>query len=382
MLALSPPRVAAALLHGGRLLAALARRLGPAVGVVLASRLLLLGLGVMARRMAGLTAAPLGLWSQWDSGWYLHIVEHGYTESEHLEGGLQGQANVVFFPAYPLLLRALTPVLSPIAAGVTVSTVCLLAATHLLYVHVRERAGERAGVMAMLSLNFFPGSFIFSSVMTESLFVLATLAAFHATQRRTYGWAAGWGAVAAATRATGVLLALGMVVDWFRGHLGGAPREVRWSELLKLSLAPLGLVAFMLFLHWRFDDAFAFQSLQFFWHRRLHGPLPVLVHALASGDVVKHFMVLYLAAAVGAVALAWRTLTGGELLFVALALLVPLSSSLESMPRYALGLFPVHVAMGVLMARREWLGTGMLGCLALVNGFLMGLWSQGHPAFY
>ncbi len=38
----------------------------------------------------------IGLWSRWDSGWLLRIVEQGYVEPER---------STAFFPLYPLLVK-------------------------------------------------------------------------------------------------------------------------------------------------------------------------------------------------------------------------------------------------------------------------------------
>ena len=41
---------------------------------------------------------------RWDAGWYLQIAIHGYTYV-HRTGATE-QQNIVFFPAYPMLVRA------------------------------------------------------------------------------------------------------------------------------------------------------------------------------------------------------------------------------------------------------------------------------------
>jgi hypothetical protein len=47
-----------------------------------------------------------------------------------------------------------------------------------------------------------------------------------------------------------------------------------------------------------------------------------------------------------------------------------------------LGLFPVHLVVGTLMARRESLALYLPACMGLLNGFLMSHWSRGHNAFF
>jgi hypothetical protein len=361
----------------------LLRALWATVGGFLASRLLLLVIGLFSRAFAELDASPVTLWVQWDSGWYLDILANGYRDTQILDGPMLGQANYAFFPAYPLLAHLLAQVMPPVWACLVLSNVCLVAASVLLYVHAASRFDERTARMAVVSLFFFPGSFVFSAVMTEALFVLVTLGAFHFALRRAPGRSAAFGFVACATRATGVLLVLGMLLAWLRERVARRWEDTDWSEPLKLSLAPLGLVAYMAFLHWKVGDAFAFQGVQTFWYRHFENPLSVLFKELVGGAPHLRLQAgLALVTLAGLVVAGRRVLTLGEWVFVALALLPALATSMDSMPRYVLGLFPVHLVVGTLMARRESLALSLPACMGLLNGFLMSHWSRGHNAFF
>jgi hypothetical protein len=361
----------------------LLRALVSTVGGFLASRLLLLVIGLFSRAFAELDVSPVTLWVQWDSGWYLDILANGYRDTQILDGPMLGQANYAFFPAYPLLAQLLAQVMPPVWACLVVSNVCLVAAGVLLYVHAASRFDERTARMAVVSLFFFPGSFVFSAVMTEALFVLVTLGAFHFALRGAHGRSAAFGFVACATRATGVFLVLGVLLAWLRERAARRWVDTDWSEPLKLSLAPLGLVAYMAFLHWRVGDAFAFQGVQTFWYRHFENPLGVLFKELAGGAPHLRLQAgLALVALVGLVVAGRRVLTLGEWVFVTLALLPALATSMDSMPRYVLGLFPVHLVVGTLMARRESLALYLPACMGLLNGFLMSHWSRGHNAFF
>ena len=79
------------------------------VGAFLLTRLLLYVVGAVTIRMVPLHAGPRGEaslgknlslvpWVGWDAGWYLSIVEHGYSFDPH------GPSNVAFFPLLPLLI--------------------------------------------------------------------------------------------------------------------------------------------------------------------------------------------------------------------------------------------------------------------------------------
>ena len=78
---------------------------GPATWLVctIAAGLLIARLLVYAV-LAGFAVGPS--LCQWDCGWYLGIVQHGYDAAPHLVDGWW-QANWAFFPLYPLLVRGL-----------------------------------------------------------------------------------------------------------------------------------------------------------------------------------------------------------------------------------------------------------------------------------
>lgn len=58
----------------------------------------------------------IDLWARWDSGFYLTIIEQGYSYSA------TGMSNVAFFPVYPLLVNLVNSVIGNAAlAGILVS---------------------------------------------------------------------------------------------------------------------------------------------------------------------------------------------------------------------------------------------------------------------
>src|SRR5919205_1356766 len=64
------------------------------------SRALLLALTLVVALLR--RHAPLDLWNQWDSRWYIGIALHGY------HWGIAGKPSLAFYPLYPLLIRGLS----------------------------------------------------------------------------------------------------------------------------------------------------------------------------------------------------------------------------------------------------------------------------------
>ncbi|MCR4412533.1 MAG: hypothetical protein NUV77_08940, partial [Thermoguttaceae bacterium] len=119
----------------------------------------------------------------WDGQWYLEITARGYTYNP------QGQSAVAFFPAYPVLVRAVLA-LAPLSlhwAGLLVSHALLVGAFALVIVYVRQRFPEgpaRLAGYAVFALAVFPTGFFLRMAYSESLFLVLSLTAFLGMERR------------------------------------------------------------------------------------------------------------------------------------------------------------------------------------------------------
>ena len=178
-------------------------------------------------------------WAQWDSGWYYRIAEDGYS---YVEGQ---QSTVVFFPAYPMLMRATgAAVGSAYLGGILVTVAAGVASAALFFTWVRDRLSPPAAKAALLLFVLYPYAFfLFGAVYADALFILAVIGAFVLLERG-HPWLAGLvGAVATAGRPMGAVLVVGLAVRaWDRrreiaaadGEAGdddasgeGAPAEAR-----------------------------------------------------------------------------------------------------------------------------------------------------------
>ena len=313
---------------------------GPATWLVctIAAGLLIARLLVYAV-LAGFAVGPS--LCQWDCGWYLGIVQHGYDAAPHLVDGWW-QANWAFFPLYPLLVRGLDALTGadPRLAGVAVSTAGCFAFAVLGARYRRITRGEAAPWSWLLLVLAWPFGFYFHSVYSEALYAaLATAGLLALAQGRPL--AAGIAtALLTATRPTGMLLAgwIGLRQLWqvrsarTRGHA--------LRLLLPAAIAPLGLLAFMAFLYARSGDPLAFQHIQSGWQRAGRNPLLVIADAFASFDPA-HPRVgpLYLVgwAILGLGAAGWLLVRRrfAEAWLCGMTIVMSLTSgSLFSMPRY------------------------------------------------
>jgi hypothetical protein len=216
----------------------------------------------VAHRERPLTSVA-ALWVQplcrdWDAAWYQSIAFEGYRS----DGGL---ANVAFFPLYPLLIRGAALIVGdPCWAAWLVSQGALLGALAGLHRLSRARLGdEDAARWTLVLLLAWPFAFFYAAGYTEPLFLCLAVWAFLCAERGRY-WIAGvLGALAAATRLTGLALLPALLLVPPAREPGAAPLSLRElgrrlaPRRLPVLLVPAGTLAYFTFLKVRFGDFWA-----------------------------------------------------------------------------------------------------------------------------
>jgi Mannosyltransferase (PIG-V) len=321
--------------------------------------------------------------ARWDAVWYLGIADHGYH-------GHAGGAHAAFFPLYPLVVRGVAELVGGsrgalLVSAYLVSLAAFAAALYLLYRLAALELGRHAARTALLLLALFPGSLYFGAPYSESLFLLASVAAFYAARTGRWMWAGGAAAAAAATRSAGILLLLPLAAIYVRERGWRPGRDAAW-----LLLGPLGLGAFALYLGLAHGDALAFLDVQHAWYRHFAGPLGGAWNGLvagvdgarqllsgsrrpvyfqeAGGDPFRvasmnlMLLVFLVFALVGSWGV-WRRLPFPYALWTGVALLLPLSfpvgpQPLMSLPRFLSVLFPLFMWLALECEERrarEWM---------------------------
>jgi hypothetical protein len=219
---------------------------------------------------------------RWDSGWYLALVRGGYN-------GFPDPSATVFFPMYPALIWLATKLTGQIyLSGLLVSNLAFLAALGFLYAFAKIEYGEETAGRAVLYLAASPPAFFASTIYTESTFLLFILAALYFARKQNWLLAGVSGMLAAATRNTGIVIAVVIALEGYWQNGGRfLARPFHWSDqwsLLKNSLvtwlkswpallaataSSLGLLAYMIYLKITFNDPLAFIHQQSNWKRDL-----------------------------------------------------------------------------------------------------------------
>lgn len=303
-----------------------------------------------------------GLFAHWDGAWYLKIATEGYNYAKNVQ--LNSLYSIAFFPLFPLLIRGvMTLGFSAEVAGVLVSNLAFLGALLLVYRWVEERHDINSARWATAVLAWCPYSLYGTAIYTEGLFLLVTTASLRAFEKGQYVWAAVWGAMATATRVTGVMLVPTYVFV--------ALRERRPAIAYATALVTgLGLLLFIIYCAVSFGDPLAFIHVQRGWRETVggfdwRGWLKVFITGLTfSSQFIKFVMVF------GGGYLLWhlRHKLSRVLViygFCSLGLLLS-TGSLMSIDRHAYAIVSLPIALGVLLAQYPRWGYAVVGYFAIV----------------
>lgn len=354
------------------------------------SRLALEGLGLLAHVIfgayrgfiphTGILAADL--WGSWDGGWYMTLIRDGYMSAPQPNG----EANYAFFPVFPMTVHLLNRLFGHgYLISLALNNLAFLMTCGLMLVWARTRVDEQAARLSVVLLCIIPGSFIFSSLMTESFFLFFVLLNLYAIERRQWFVAALAVGLASGTRNVGIFTVLPLIGAWVsahRDHLFERRSIVRFGLLM--ALAGSGLLAFMIYLYVHQGDPLAFVHVQQAWHRHIGNPFAKLwapfSRLLHEGMIVfqgegeiPFFFIYDFTNALGALGAAGvllataRSLRWSERVLVLVLFLVPLSTGLPSMARYVLVipfLYPAIARLASTPARAALVGS-LLGILNL-----------------
>jgi hypothetical protein len=278
----------------------------------------------------------------WDGGWYRDIAAHGYRGA--------GRESLRFFPLYPLLSRAFTPL---VVANVS----ALLYAEGLVRL-ARADWPEVAGRAAWLGL-VNPASYVLVLAYAEATAAALAVWCVYALRRRRWWLAAVLALLAGLARPIGPLLALPALVEAWPGRRA-AWRSLRARELAArlaaVGAAPLGTALYLAWCKAAYGDAllpFRVQQEGDLRGGLVANPLRALGTAwraaVDGGPVVTALHLLWVPLAVAGLVLVARRLPVSYAAYTAAVLVLAVGTPrLASFERYALAAFPlVLVAAGV-----------------------------------
>jgi hypothetical protein len=311
----------------------------------------------------------LSYWAHWDGAWYTEIASAGYVA--------RAPESTAFFPVFPMVMRVGAALGGGTALwGILISLAATFFALYFLY-RIAEKFRDKSTARATtFAFAFFPTAFYLNAPFTEALFVAFGAGSFWAAYvRRDLLLAGLLGALAAATRNSGVLLLIPLGYEWLRHR-----EELGWRGTWELALVPTGPLGYAVFLWYQFGDPLIFADAQtVFWGRELTNPLTTLGIAWTdAGESVPYLldpMRLFLDPAAGP---ALEASSAINIVFLALFLVLmgvgfavlPPGLSVYSfvvvllhiltpsplipllgLPRFMLEAFPLFLVLGLLLSR-------------------------------
>jgi hypothetical protein len=344
--------------------------------------------------------------SRWDAFWYLSIANGGYDWDPSRP---DEQWNVAFFPAFPIAMRvAGNLVTMPLYwvkddtllggsadtrlqfAGLLLSVGAFLWGLGIVYELARSDLGDDRAKWAVVLLAYFPFALFFSIPYTEGLFFLAIASAFLAARQERWVAVFVWGALAALTRQTGVMLCIPLfwmaaTPLWRHWRSEGRIAPGAIGPVLASAGPAAGLALHMAFLYRQFGDPFAWVKAQAgWWHSDSAFPFFVErvrdIEGYGFGEYVRRYPGRAIGTLVPVLALAvlWRVwkISPAYALLIVVTLVPAVGIDTPSIGRLAAPLFPLFIGLAALLPRSRhaiWLvmlfGAGQLWASSVFFGW-------------
>ena len=177
---------------------------------------------------------------------YLKIAKSGYLPLTH-----------AFFPLYPITIAVLSFVLQPVLSGMIISTTSFffMLVVFRAYLESFEIKQDRQKWI-MFALLFFPTSFYFLGVYTESLFMFLLIGSLYAMRKKKFVLAFILSLLAALTRFVGIFLIIPLFfellaeynIQTISSNIILSKLKKNLKPLLPLFGAPFGSLIYSMFL--------------------------------------------------------------------------------------------------------------------------------------
>lgn len=285
------------------------------------------------------------LWVRWDGPHYVEIAKNGYQT--------QGEPAlfIVFYPLYPFLIKFLTFITQNFnTSAILVSTFFSFTTAIVLYELTLLDFDEKVATMAVWFLNIFPLSYFLQASYTESLFLTFTMLTIYLYRKRKFVDAGVSGMLSTITRVNGILL---IPLLLFEGKFGK-------KNLITLLLSPIGFLIYLLINFLTYGEPFYFtKPLQNNWFKKFELPWVGInnlinftksqtgdYYYLFTGEIIVIPIILFFAI------FTYFKIRKSYGIYMFLNLILFTSTSfIMSTPRYAMALFPIYIALGMIKNR-------------------------------
>lgn len=331
-------------------------------------------------------------WANFDGEHYLSIAMYGYKDLQ-----------LAFFPAYPLLMNLSTNFIgsntaSYLWSGMIFSNLFFLASLFLLWKIIKLDYSEKTAKGAILLLLFFPTSFYFGAVYTESLFLCSSLLTYYLYRKDRYLLSGLVGILMTLTRLYGIFVILMIFVDILNKKISVA--KIIRNKIYLIGISVSGIMSYMIFCWKTKGDLLAFYSLQtnVGEHRSLSlimlpqvfyrycvkiipnlswDYFPVVFTTFFESSVALLFLVLII---YSYTLLRDNRIRWDYWVYIILGYLTPtLTGSFSSLPRYVVVLFPAFIISSMFLEKTNiYLRLGIYLFLAIIAVIAQTLFFRGY----
>ena len=349
------------------------------------TRPLILLVGYLAVVAIGVSPEAAGLRSsrdpladlpfRYDAGWYGGIAVNGYDR----EIRTNSQRNSAFFPAYPMLMRAVgasfgmygaglpgdARMVRALWSGVAISLGAFFLAMWYFVKLSRDMLGDARASVPPALLAAYPFAVFFSAPYTESLFLLGTIAAVYHFRRSEWIAAAIWGLLVGLTRPNGCFLSAALAIAALAdARTSPSPDRRQLIRALMAAAAPaIGMLAFTAYLYEVTGVWFAWRESHIAWGRTFQGVGPIIegisyiesqgLLRAAAARPIDTLDALSLVFALAMVVPVVRRVGVAWAAFVLINIVPPLfAGGLMSMGRITSTLFPLFIALAAVIPAR------------------------------
>jgi len=288
----------------------------------------------------------LNPWAQYDAGAYLDIAKNGYNSEYN-----NGIGNYAWYPLYPLLIRIFSVIGYELAAFL-ISNIASFFAVVMLYLLIKEEMNKRIAYKTIFFILLFPTSYIFTTMYTESLFLLLSVLCFMSAKKGKYLKAGIAGFLASLTRLQGSLLFLPILYLYLYNKKFNL-RKIDFKIIFTF-LIPLGFLTFLAYHFILTGNAFIqlqtqekfYRGFSMPWEPILNSTMMALNSSFIQDSFYHTFNVAITLFFIILTVLSFKYLRKDYSLYLIFSLLLPLTTSvLDSISRFVLVMFPAFMVM-------------------------------------
>lgn len=333
--------------------------------------------GVEELRKITLTLHPLQDWVFWDGWVYTNTATNGLT----VANGVNVPQIFGFLPFYPFMQHLFGLVLfgkDYILSGFVLSNACLLLAVYVLYKIARFDFDQETSERAIKYFFLLPAAFLFSVVLSESLFMLVSLASVYFA-RRGNAWASSLLlAICCLTRPVGFLVIIPVLYSYYVAKGRSIKQLITWNTLSFFTIPTLAVVGYFSYLYYLTGDFFKYIHTQgHFFDHRLVEPFSYLINLLFNNNLSILVNVIYLFLCLLLLAAGIKRMNASYLIYTLCCLLfAPLTHGPLGYFRYSIICFPFILLLAHLSKNKDvdmFLSFG----LVVLQAFLLIFWVNG-----